>query len=420
MRTDTSYNPEHFSWGASMHIKCQHVSLVASFVLSSVCLGGSTWVNGSQSMPNTSRALTASIEVRQWLKPQRGWLYVLDSVDPSVESPGRIWLLNPATAKIMGVITTGANPDFALSPDGTRLYVAAKGKDRFSEIAIINTLGGTVLKTITVEDRVVRTGLPTYSGMSVSEDGLALRILTGDYGTAKAEYSLVTMDTRTGNPWPKDIYLGDCGFGRFIDHPSELRFDFMCRTNNRIRRVKIDAKTHEPDRETVDFPWMRRLGIAQAFLTPDGQDISIIRGDGAVFSMDEATERFLPTRMRASIQDRILPAQWPISPDGEHLYLGENLFPNRQFYMNFDRSAVYPRTQEADDFIVVDTTKWHKLGNMKGKWSPYWTAALSPDGKFLYALSPQNHGLVVFDTASRRDVRTIPVGTTPVMALVAP
>ncbi|HXU48765.1 MAG TPA: hypothetical protein VN727_06930 [Candidatus Binatia bacterium] len=364
-------------------------------------------------------AASVPIQVRQWFKPERGWLYVLDPVDPTSESPGHIWLLDPSTARVMGVINTGADPDFALSSDGARLYVAAKGKDRFSTVAIIDTIGGTILKTITVENRVVRTGLPTYSGLGVSADGLVLRILTSSYAGAKGNFVLETMDTATGDLWSQEIDLGDCGFGRFIDHPTEFRFDYMCRINNRIRRVQIDPATHQPDHNTIDLPWMRRLGIAQAFLTPDNENIAIIRGDGAAFLMNVATEEFSPTRMHASIQDAILPAQWPISTD-DRIYLGENLFPNRQFYMNFDRSAVYQRTQPAYDFRVINIKTWRQIGKFKGKWAPYWTAALSPDGKLLYALSPQNSGLVIFDTDSLRMKSVISVGSTPSMALVAP
>ncbi|HEY6465719.1 MAG TPA: hypothetical protein VIY69_06995 [Candidatus Acidoferrales bacterium] len=374
----------------------------------------------AQTSPDDAEtASSAPIQVREWLKPDRGWLYVLDPVDPTTESPGHVWLLDPSTGRVMGVINTGADPDFALSPDGSRLYIAAKGKDRFSNVAIIDTAGGTILKTITVGNRVIREGLPTYSGLSVSADGLALRILTSSYAGSKGDFVLETMDTRTGDLWPQEINLGDCGFGRFIDQPTELRFDYMCRINNRIRRVQIDPANHQPDHNTVDFPWERRLGIAQAFLTPDGQNIAMIRGDGAAFLMAVATEKFSPTRMKASIQDAILPAQWPISPDGR-IYLGENLFPNGKFYMDFDRSAVYQRTQPAYDFRVMNIQTWRQVGKFKGPWSPYWTAALSSDGKLLYALSPENSGVVVFDTASLRAKGTISVGTAPAMAIVAP
>ena len=390
------------------------------FFTAVLCLNATVRSPAAQtSTDDPEPASSAAIQVRQWFKPQRGWLYVLDPVDPTIDSPGRIWLLDPLNQQVMGTIDTGADPDFALSPDGSRLYVAAKGKDRASNVAIIDTTGGTILMTITIENRVVREGLPTYSGMSVSADGLALRILTSSYASAKGDFVLETIDTRTGNLWPEEINLGDCGFGRFIDHPTELQFDFMCRINNRIRRVKIDPATHKPDHNTVDFPWMRRLGIAQAFLMPEGKDMAIIRGDGAAFLMDAATEKFSSTRMHADIQDAILPAQWPISPDGL-IYLGENLFPNRKFYMNFDRSAVYQRMQPAYDFRVVNIHTWRQVAKFKGPWSPYWTAALSPDGKFLYALSPQNSGLVAFDTGSLRAKGTISVGATPSMALVAP
>ncbi len=67
----------------------------------------------------------SKIGVENWAKPQPGWLYVLDPKPDAAGPGGRIWLINPETAKVMGSIRTGNNADFALSPDGSRLYVAS-------------------------------------------------------------------------------------------------------------------------------------------------------------------------------------------------------------------------------------------------------------------------------------------------------
>ncbi len=361
----------------------------------------------------------APIEVDEWARPEHGWLYVLDS-QPDASSPaGRIWLVNPSTGEIMGHIETGAAPDFALSPDGTRLYVSSKGKDRVSNLAIVSTSAGTILKTATIDGRVAADGVPAYSGMGVSGDGLSLRVLAYDE-SADGDLDLVAIDTRTGNLLPKAVNLGKCGFGRFIDFPNENQFDYLCPVNNRIRQVNIDAKTQQPDHEITEFPWLRRLGIADAFLASGGENISIIRGDNAAYNLEVNSGKFVATKMKSGVEGMALPAAWPISPDGSRIYVGYDLYPNKSFYLNFERSPDAARTEQAYELRAIDTNSWRTLAHTSGKGALYWTAAISPDGKFLYASSPQNHAIVVFETQTLRETRTMSVGGAPSLMLVAP
>jgi hypothetical protein len=392
---------------------------LAAACLMSVMIGAKTAIARASSDIWEAAAMSP-IQVNDWMRPERGWLYILD-VQPYAGSPnGRIWLLDPAAAKLMGNISTGADPDFALSPDGRKLYVASKGKDRFSNLAIVDTAAGTILKTVTLQNRVVADGVPTFFAMSVLDDGLALRVLVNDTDSPDGDFLLDAIDTRTGELLPDPINLGKCGFGRFIDHPTKNQFDHLCPINNRIRQVNIDPKTREPDHQIVEFPWLRRLGIADAFLAAGGENISIIRGDGAVYDMGVDSAEFSPTRMKADIPGMVLPAHWPISPGGNRIYVGYNLYPDKSFYLRFERSAVSPRAVQAYELRSIDTHTWRTLGHTTGKGAPYWTAAVSPDGKTLYALSPQNHAVVVFGTEALHEIRIIPVGGTPALTLVAP
>jgi len=373
----------------------------------------------AQSSDAWERAATAPIEVNNWVRPQRGWLFVLDP-QPDPNSPaGRVWLLDPSTGKVMGHINTGFAPDFALMPDGTRLYVSSKGTDRFSNLAIIDTAAGTIVKTLAIEGRIVADGVPAYSGMGVSSDGASLRVLTYD-GSADGDDELIAIDTRSGTVLPNGVNLGKCGFGRFIDQPSENQFDYLCPVNNRVRQVNIDAKTQRTDHEIVEFPWLRRLGVADAFLAANGEDISIIRGDGAAFNLNVDSGQLIETRMKGGVEGMTLPAAWPISPDGTRIYVGYDLHPTKSFYLNFERSPNPARMQQAYELRSLDTRSWRTLGHTNGKGSPYWAAAVSPDGKSLYVSSPQNHSVVVFDTQTMHESRIMPVGGIPSLILVAP
>jgi len=150
----------------------------------------------------------SKIGVENWAKPQPGWLYVLDPKPDAVGAGGRIWLIDPETGKVMGSIRTGNNADFALSPDGSRLYVASIIKGDSSELAAIDTAQGTIVQRGTIEDREVANVLPAFSAMAVSGDGLALRILVDTpESTDRDMFLLATFDTQAGEFLPGSVRL---------------------------------------------------------------------------------------------------------------------------------------------------------------------------------------------------------------------
>jgi hypothetical protein len=167
----------------------------------------------------TNASGDSKIEVENWAKPEPGWLYVLDPKPDAGGPGGRVWLVDPETAKVMGSIRTGDNADFALSPDGSRLYVASITEGDASELAVIDTAQGVVLQRGAIEDREVANVLPAFSVMAVSGDGLALRILRDTPKSADADsFLLATFDTQTGSFLPRSVHLGNCGPGRFISY----------------------------------------------------------------------------------------------------------------------------------------------------------------------------------------------------------
>jgi hypothetical protein len=200
---------------------------------------------GPTSAPTqTDASADSNIKLENWAKPQSGWLYVLDPKPEAVGPGGRIWLLDPQTAKVMGSIRTGDNADFALSPDGSRLYVASIIEGDSSELAVIDTAQGAVLQRGSVEDREVANVLPSFSAMAVSGDGLVLRVLIDTPKSADADsFLLAAFDTRTGDFLPKSVHLGNCGLGRFISYPTADRFNFLCpRTEGPVWRWELARK----------------------------------------------------------------------------------------------------------------------------------------------------------------------------------
>jgi hypothetical protein len=233
-------------------------------------------------------------------------------------------------------------------------------------------------------------------------------------------YQLATFNAHTADELPGRVHLGKCGYGRFVNYPEADEFGMVCPTTNRLRRIHVDPNSRTLESTFDIFPWERRVGIAQVLIFPGDQDLTVVRGDGAVYRMDTASGTVSDIPIQGEVQGRIPPAAWPASPDGKRLYVGYVYSPNKRFYLDFDRSAwESPRMQAADTIRVFDTTNWSVTANLIPSKS-VWSAVTSNDGKSLYAMSPYAHTVLVFDTAGSRETRAIRVGGMPALALVAP
>jgi hypothetical protein len=375
--------------------------------------------------PQTDASEVRNIEVENWTKPEPGWLYVLDPRPDLTEPGGRVWLVDPENDKIMGSIRTGDGADFALSPDGSTLYVASRTERDSSELAVIDTAEGVLLERSTIEGRAVTDALPPYSTMAVSGDGLTLRILTVAPTSSDADFfRLAAFDTRSGGFLPESVRLWNCGPGRFINYRTTEQFDFFCPRTNKVRLISVDANSHELRNLDIKLPWVRRIGAAEAIEDPDTQEIMIVRGDGAVIKMNTGTQEFAETLAHPELPDRVPPAAWPSSPDGSRIYLGYNkdydrAYDNR-FYLDYGRAPnVRPENAMAWEFRVLDAHTWRKIATIKtGK--PFWSAVAGNDGKTLYAMAPQAHSILVIDAVKMRQTGVLKVGGTPALALVAP
>lgn len=401
------------------------ISLLFSLGLADRPAWAGAAVGQTSSATQAGASAQSKIEVESWTKPEAGWLYVLDAKPDAGGPGGRVWLVEPEAGKVMGSIRTGGNADFALSPDGSRLYVASITQGDSSELAAIDTARGVAVQRSSVDDREVGNVLPSFSTMAVSGDGLALRILRDTPKSAEADaFLLATFDTQSGEFSQRTVHLGNCGPGRFISYPSKDQFDILCPRSNRIRLIRVDGESRELQNEDIKLPWERRVGAALAVEVPDNQEIAIVRGDGGVFKMNLVTHEFTDTTARPVLPNRVPPAAWPTASDSSRAYVGfnkdyEKHYDNR-FYLDYGRSPnLRPNDALAGEFRVFDTLTWRKVGTIKTK-MPFWSAVIANDGKMLYAMAPQKHSILVIDTVKMREIRELKVGGAPALALVAP
>jgi YVTN family beta-propeller protein len=205
---------------------------------------------------------------------------------------------------------------------------------------------------------------------------------------------------------PGHVNLGHCGDGQIVFFPTADQVDVICPAMKKVHIVRTDEESKELDNTYGQWPWNHKLGIGTAFSSPGGQSIAVVRGDAAVFLMDLVTLSFYATAAHGGPQEQIFPSAWPESPDGSKVYIGNH-------------HSLNVVNANAREIRVYDTTTWRKLSTMKTS-IPFWSAVVSPDGKRLYAVVPEQHSILVIDTSTMREVRTINVGAMPAIALVAP
>jgi hypothetical protein len=354
----------------------------------------------------------SQVAIDHWTTPRTGWLYTLDTQSGSDHPSARVWLLDPESGKVMGSIRAGDQPDIALSPDGARLYIAS-GERETGELSVIDT-GNGAIRHVPFPNRVLYTPwyatLPPFASMTLSVDGGALRILAPKpFPPEKAESQVFTFDTASLRFLPAAVSLGTCGgLAGFVPASTAAQFDVLCDADNTLHSIQVDASYRETSNRIVQLPGARHCPAATGFWSADKSSLALIRHDGTIDQMDRATQKFHPTGVTGECVAPwvVFSLEWPRSPDGARVYVGygpptpDNLATSNQFR-------------------VFDTASWKQLGSVQTS-VPFWSAAVSADGALIYAPAPLAHGILVIDAATLQEQRTIPIGTTPALAIVSP
>ena len=346
--------------------------------------------------------------LESWTKPRSGWLFVLD---PQPESLGsRIWLFDPGTASVMGSLRTGYQPDIALSPDGSRLYIVS-GEREGGEVAVVNTADGSI-REISFPGRVLYTPwyqtLPPFNSIALSSDGKALRILQqSSFPPERAEQQMWSFDTANRSFSPTRVEIGDCRSGVFIPPSTAGEFEVICSGSNTLHSMRLGADSRLMSRRVTNLPGTQRCPVATGLSLKDNGKLALINLSGAIDTMDVATHAFRSTGVTGECA-----TPWVFyglgwrSPDGAKIYVGYG--PPSP-----DNMAI------SNAFRVFDTDTWKQLGTAQTS-IPFWSATLSVDGWFIYALAPKQHAILEIDAATLREKRKFSLGTTPALAVVAP
>ena len=310
----------------------------------------------------------------------------------------------------MGSVHAGFEPDFALSPDGSRLYVASGERER-GELAVIDTSDGKI-RNIAFPERILYHpwyfGLPPFHGIAVSADGGALgiperRVVSPE----KVGFQARIFLTGSSRFLRETIGLDNCEHARLVPSWTADEIVFLCPAASTLRSFRLGAESGVATGAVVPIPHENGCDLVGGFFQPDGRTLALVRTDGAIYQLDMGTQRVRPTTVTGTCQEsRVFPMVWPRSPDGSKFYLGYGgLAPNGM--------------SSASELRSFDTATWQPLGIFRTS-VPFWSAVTSGDGRVIYALAPEQHSVLVLDAATGRQMRTISVGQTPALALVVP
>lgn len=353
---------------------------------------------------------TSEIVVDHWRKPLPGWLYVLDPRSDPTTPGSRIWLVDSEKSNIRGSIRAGYDPDFALSPDGSHLYIAS-GERESGELAVVDTETGNI-RHIPFPDRDLYKpwyqGLPPFSEMALTPDGGALWISGWHvFSPNRIGTQLSVFDIHGEKFLNTKVDVGNCDYGDFTGAPATNHVEFLCGSfaNNTVRLLRLDAGG-EVSSSSAELPTSTGCGLAEAFPLAGGTKMAIVRTDGAVYEWDLTTQELSPTSATgACCEWTVAPAEWPRSSGGARLFLGYG--------------GIAPDGMSAArELRVFDTATWVELGHIVTS-VPFWSAVASLDGKFIYATSPERHGVVVLNAKSLEEKRIVTVGNSPSVAIVA-
>jgi len=364
---------------------------------------------------------SGSVTVVKWSRPQSGWLYVLDS--NFGRASAQILLVDPQQGSVMGVIETGYEPDMALSPDGTRLFVTCGlvGQDSLS---IVDTGEGKVIGTASVgwQMKYIRMPLVTSLGLSPSGRWLYIKKMT-PLETGIDEYSIAVFDTQTLQFVPDEIATPQCENRHFLIGPTDKDLQTHCGVTNTIRTIQlspsgslIGAKEEielpplkvrhirgEPIRPLVPLSHERAI---QSFWSAERQSFLAIMGDGGVWKIEPP-----PSQNKSALlggrRDRQFPLrEWPRSANGRTIFLGSEPIAN---------------TPSLDQVHVINTMTMAEIAMVRTS-IPFWALALSRNDKYLYATSGlRNQTITVIDAANFRELKAIKgIGTTPSIMIIAP
>jgi len=334
-------------------------------------------------------------------------LYVLDT-NAGGES-GYVLLIDTSNGRALRTYNAGFHPDMALSPDGTRLYIASirdTANSPHSVLETYDTVSGALISSVENPDSFQTTVQIYGSTMSIAPSGRYIYILKLHNTKGLVDEYITAFDTRHNRFLNDHASLNtECNFV-MLPTNVDLTLGVACANSASLRELTLSDAT-DPLKDTLSAikTTKSREKWGAVFLQPGQQNVAFVSASGSAFALD---------RVSAAVQHLGTVAQ-----AGPWLQRGLMSANERVVYFASGQGdREYPNKQ--DTVVAVDPITLALRGTISTS-HPFFSFELSRDGNTLYTINPEQASITIVDTNDFREVRRLgPIGHTPAFAIAAP
>lgn len=311
--------------------------------------------------------------------------------------------VDPVSGQILRVLSTRYTPDSVLSPDYKRLYVVdtyyTRGNrgDSISALTVYDAESGMILHDdIQVPERLMYKMYPTFRTLFISPDGSTLYLLKYDKNGDNNAVRVVALDTvRFAQLW--EVTLTSCDTPQLLSDNVKPIVYAICPEGKVVAlgagtglvqsTLKIPSKSGQSVNVIASVENRKQLIVA----TADGHLYGLeMSGDHQNLVSDHSIQ-FPPNTF-------LIPGTTAFSPQGNTLYVG------LRSSLNENGASIIAAYD-----IVNGQQRW--LAHLS---SGALNLESSNDGRWLYAVSPDNQSLTVLDAQTGQVGQVVrPIGESP-------
>ena len=351
-------------------------------------------------------------------------------------------VLQPTNTGVVTSLPGGYQPDVAVSPDGSKLYLGYSDKRNPEEgkLEVIDTRSGTVLKEVPNRYRWLTPHYLYSRNMVISKDGAWLYVFKMGGSSEYPEDHLEVFDTRTNTFLPSEIELPECVSATMV--PSTEGVYIICGGTQDVHFVTIDNDTKAVRSSTLilDIASNPNEGSnnilpghkyahypATGFVNPEARTFTAITTDGIFSRADVVSGKFIDrgTIDRTPHEPSLEPGV-PVSEGWLQDHWVRNQVPvlspdDKKIYLGLGSAKLLQRgSQLLERIIVLDASDLGLMSTLNPH-RTFWSFAIGSRGNRMFVVDPNHAVIIVLDANSGRELGTISgVGTTPVYVVVAP
>lgn len=332
-------------------------------------------------------------------QPFGRFVYVLDTARRDESS--RVLKVDEQTGQVVRTFTSGYQPDLALSMSDTRLHVTystwQRDKRTWDEVMdIYDTRSGEKLASVPNPHDLRYTGMRYPSKMTTSPSTAVVYVLKNHQRPFDDAY-LAAFDARTMAYSERRASLFGCLDALVVPGMQEYDVQVVCTHERLLRRFSLLAG-NSVVQTTVSLPFTgARVHHRPGLVVPQQTGALVIFSDKWMGARVEPGLATAQPANAGSLASRKTSGQVALR-HGQSAYVASA--PGGQ-----GGSGLMDQIHRIDAVTleVYDTVQSPV---------PFYHLSMSPDGAHLYAIAPEAKSLIVFETATMKQLRSVPLPAT--------